>query len=328
MPGGKAIKPGDVVTSMSGQTVEILNTDAEGRLILCDALTYAERLKPAVVVDVATLTGACVIALGHHHSGLFCADDGVADKLLAASRAAIDPCWRMPLDEEYGEALKSNFADMGNVGGRPGGAITAAMFLQPLHRQVPVGPSRHRRHRLEVGPGQGRDRPAGRPADPLRARPRRARLPAPPAFRPVTEIRFHFNVPSRTEYACRLLRKASRQAAPVAVTGPEDRLGRARPRALGDRPGRVRRPCLGRAMPKRCPPSLRGGIVWLAPDPLAAPVHETLLNLGDAAPRGFESFERLIELVSTDEADRAAARERWKGYAGRGYAIDRHEVTA
>jgi leucyl aminopeptidase len=130
MPGGAAIKPGDVVTSMSGQTIEILNTDAEGRLILCDALTYAERFKPAVVVDIATLTGACVVALGHHHSGLFTADDALADQLLAASRAALDPCWRMPLDEEYDEALKSNFADMGNVGPRAGGAITAAMFLR------------------------------------------------------------------------------------------------------------------------------------------------------------------------------------------------------
>ncbi|MEO5883798.1 MAG: leucyl aminopeptidase [Caldimonas sp.] len=137
MPSGTAIKPGDVVTSMSGQTVEILNTDAEGRLILCDALTYAERLKPLVVVDVATLTGACVIALGHHNSGLFSADDGVADRLLAASRAALDACWRMPLDEEYGEALKSNFADMGNVGGRPGGAITAAMFLSRFTARYP-----------------------------------------------------------------------------------------------------------------------------------------------------------------------------------------------
>jgi len=130
MPSGRAVKPGDVVTSMSGQTIEILNTDAEGRLILCDALTYAERFKPSVVVDVATLTGACVIALGHHHSGLFTADDGVADQMLAAGREALDPCWRMPLDEEYDEALKSNFADMGNVGGRAGGAITAAMFLK------------------------------------------------------------------------------------------------------------------------------------------------------------------------------------------------------
>ena len=137
MPSGTAIKPGDVVTSMSGQTIEILNTDAEGRLILCDALTYAERFKPAVVVDVATLTGACVVALGHHHSGLFTADDKVAEQMLGASRAALDPCWRMPLDEEYDEALKSNFADMGNVGGRAGGAITAAMFLKRFTGKYP-----------------------------------------------------------------------------------------------------------------------------------------------------------------------------------------------
>ncbi len=130
MPSGRAVKPGDVVTSMSGQTVEILNTDAEGRLILCDALTYAERFKPAAVVDIATLTGACVIALGAHRSGLFSPDDKLADELKAAGRAGLDPCWRMPLDDEYDEALKSNFADMGNVGGRAGGAITAAMFLK------------------------------------------------------------------------------------------------------------------------------------------------------------------------------------------------------
>jgi len=137
MPSSRAVKPGDVVTSMSGQTIEVLNTDAEGRLILCDALTYAERFKPAVVVDVATLTGACVIALGHHHSGLFTSDDGVAAQLLAAGSAALDTCWRMPLDEEYGESLKSNFADMGNVGGRPGGAITAAMFLSRFTSKYP-----------------------------------------------------------------------------------------------------------------------------------------------------------------------------------------------
>ncbi len=129
MPSGTAVKPGDVVTSMSGQTIEILNTDAEGRLILCDALTYAERFNPAVVVDVATLTGACVIALGHQHSGLFSADDELATALLQAGQTASDTAWRMPLDEEYGESLKSNFADMGNVGGRAGGAITAALFL-------------------------------------------------------------------------------------------------------------------------------------------------------------------------------------------------------
>ena len=130
MPSGKAIKPGDVVKSMSGQTIEILNTDAEGRLILCDALTYAERFKPAAVIDIATLTGACVIALGHHHSGLFTPDDELAEDLLQAGKRAMDPAWRMPVDEEYAEALKSNFADMGNVGGRAGGAVTAAMFLK------------------------------------------------------------------------------------------------------------------------------------------------------------------------------------------------------
>jgi leucyl aminopeptidase len=130
MPGSRAVKPGDVVTSMSGQTIEILNTDAEGRLILCDALTYAERFEPRAVVDIATLTGACVIALGHHRTGLFSADDELAGELLSAGERAIDPAWRMPLDEEYDEALKSNFADVANVGGRAGGAITAAMFLK------------------------------------------------------------------------------------------------------------------------------------------------------------------------------------------------------
>jgi leucyl aminopeptidase len=137
MPSGTAVKPGDVVTTMSGQTVEILNTDAEGRLILCDALTYAERFKPRVVVDVATLTGACVIALGHHHSGLFTTDEALAAQMLRCGQAALDPCWRLPLDDEYDEGLKSNFADMGNVGPRAGGAITAAMFLKRYTAKYP-----------------------------------------------------------------------------------------------------------------------------------------------------------------------------------------------
>jgi leucyl aminopeptidase len=130
MPDGRAVKPGDVVTSMSGQTIEILNTDAEGRLILCDALTYAARLNPASVIDVATLTGACVVALGAVRTGLFSADDALAAKLSSAGEQAQDLCWRMPLDDEYAEGLKSNFADMGNVAGRSGGAISAAKFLQ------------------------------------------------------------------------------------------------------------------------------------------------------------------------------------------------------
>jgi leucyl aminopeptidase len=137
MPGGGAVKPGDVVTSMSGQTIEILNTDAEGRLILCDALTYAERFKPHSVVDIATLTGACVIALGAVRSGLFASDEALADALLAAGRSSQDLCWRMPLDDEYAEGLKSNFADVANVAGRAGGSITAAKFLQRFATKYP-----------------------------------------------------------------------------------------------------------------------------------------------------------------------------------------------
>ena len=137
MPSGKAVKPGDVVTSMSGQTIENLNTDAEGRLVLCDALTYAERFKPAAVIDIATLTGACVIALGAVRSGLFSANDDLANALLKAGESSGDPCWRMPLDDEYGEGLKSNFADMANVAGRAAGSVTAAKFLQKFTAKYP-----------------------------------------------------------------------------------------------------------------------------------------------------------------------------------------------
>jgi len=129
MPPGHATRPGDIVTSMSGQTIEILNTDAEGRLILCDALTYVERFKPAAVIDIATLTGACVIALGAVHSGLFSGDDALAEDLLSAGRQSQDTVWRMPLDQAYHDQLKSNFADMANIGGRPAGSVTAACFL-------------------------------------------------------------------------------------------------------------------------------------------------------------------------------------------------------
>lgn len=138
MPSGRATRPGDIVTSMSGQTIEILNTDAEGRLILCDALTYVERFKPACVVDIATLTGACVTALGHHNTGLFTrhdsAHDALANELLSAGNAANDTAWRMPIEEAYQEQLKSNFADIANIGGPPGGSITAACFLERFTR--------------------------------------------------------------------------------------------------------------------------------------------------------------------------------------------------
>jgi leucyl aminopeptidase len=129
MPGGHAIKPGDIVTSMSGQTVEILNTDAEGRVILGDALHYARRFKPSAVIDLATLTGACVVALGAHHSGVMGNDAALVRELLEAGVRADDRAWQLPLTDDYADQLKSNFADFANVCGRDGGAITAAAFL-------------------------------------------------------------------------------------------------------------------------------------------------------------------------------------------------------
>ncbi len=129
MPDGDAYRPGDVITSMSGKTIEVLNTDAEGRLVLCDALTYCQKFNPDVIIDVATLTGACVVALGHHATGLVSNDDTLADDLLAAGNAVVDRAWRLPLWEEYQSQLDTPFADMKNVGGMPAGVLTAACFL-------------------------------------------------------------------------------------------------------------------------------------------------------------------------------------------------------
>ena len=137
MPDAAASKPGDVVTAMNGTTIEILNTDAEGRLILCDALSHAEQFKPAAVVDVATLTGACIIALGHVASGLLTNTQELADEILAASRQSGDKAWQLPLFAEYREQLKSNFADLQNIGGRPAGTITAAAFLSHFTENYP-----------------------------------------------------------------------------------------------------------------------------------------------------------------------------------------------
>ena len=136
MPSGRASKPGDIVTTMSGQTVEILNTDAEGRLVLCDALTYVQRYKPAAIVDIATLTGACVIALGSHAHGLYANDQSLADALLRAGEATGDRAWQMPLWDDYQKQLDSNFADMANIGGREAGSVTAACFLARYTKDV------------------------------------------------------------------------------------------------------------------------------------------------------------------------------------------------
>jgi leucyl aminopeptidase len=138
MPSGRATKPGDIVTAMNGTTIEILNTDAEGRLVLADALTYAERFKPAAVVDIATLTGACIVALGHHNSGLFTRHDDVhnalADELMDAGVQTGDTAWRLPIGEQYNEQLKSNFADLANIGSPGGASCTAAAFLENFTR--------------------------------------------------------------------------------------------------------------------------------------------------------------------------------------------------
>ncbi len=136
LPGGAANKPGDILTSMSGRTIEVLNTDAEGRLILCDALTYSKRFKPDVVIDIATLTGACVIALGRHPSGLFSNHDGLARDLLAAGEGSGDRAWQLPLWDDYQSQLDSRFADMANIGGREGGSITAACFLSRFTKSM------------------------------------------------------------------------------------------------------------------------------------------------------------------------------------------------
>ncbi|WP_422465704.1 leucyl aminopeptidase [Endozoicomonas sp. ALC013] len=137
MPSGKATRPGDIVTSMSGKTIEILNTDAEGRLVLCDALTYAERYKPEAVIDIATLTGACIVALGHHTTGLLSNNEPLAEELISASKEAMDRAWQLPMGEEYTRQLDSNFADMANIGGPAAGTITAACFLAKFAAAYP-----------------------------------------------------------------------------------------------------------------------------------------------------------------------------------------------
>ncbi len=170
MPGGKAVKPGDVITGAGGKTVEVINTDAEGRLILGDGLWYAQQLGATHLVDVATLTGACVVALGRAASGLFGQPDAWVDLVRRTGHDAGDRLWPMPLYDEYADQLRSEIADLLNTGGRPAGACTAAMFLKEFAGEPPVGPSRHCRHRLGGGnqalADQGRDRRSGPDAGP------------------------------------------------------------------------------------------------------------------------------------------------------------------
>ena len=172
MPSGNAQRPGDVVKTLSGKTVEVINTDAEGRLVLADVMSYCqERFQPAAMVDLATLTGAIIIALGHEHAGLFSNDDELAARIMAAGKSTGEACWRMPLGEAYDKQIKSDIADMKNVGGRPGGSITAAQFLQRFVGGKDARREERRRRR------QGRRRGAAR----RRACPGRiSTSPAPP----------------------------------------------------------------------------------------------------------------------------------------------------
>ena len=172
MPDADAYRPSDVLTSMSGKTIEVGNTDAEGRLILCDALTYAQRFEPQALVDVATLTGACMVALGKFASGLMSKHDDLADELLDAGENVFDRAWRLPLWDEYQTLLESSFADVYNIGGRWAGAITAGCFLAPLRRRPALGAPGHRRQRVRRRQARHGHRPSGRPAEPVVAGPR------------------------------------------------------------------------------------------------------------------------------------------------------------
>lgn len=186
MLGGRAVKPGDVVTSMSGQTIEVLNTDAEGRLVLCDALTYAARFKPRAVVDIATLTGACVIALGAVRSALFSTDEPLALALSQAGESSLDLCWRMPLDDEYAEGLKTNFADVANIAGRLAGSVTAAKFLQRFAGSFPWAHLDIAGTAWKSGSAKGATgRPVGLLVDFLLSQAAAAPGAAPPKARPV-----------------------------------------------------------------------------------------------------------------------------------------------
>ena len=150
MPSGTAQRPGDVVKSYSGQTIEVINTDAEGRLVLADVLWYCQqKFDPRFMVDLATLTGAMIVALGHEYAGMFSNDDALAQKLSAAGQATGEKVWRFPLDEAYDKLIRSDIADMKNIGGRPAGSISAAQFIQRFVNKQAMGASRHRRHGVE-----------------------------------------------------------------------------------------------------------------------------------------------------------------------------------
>ncbi len=310
MPGGNAIKPGDVVTTMSGQTVEILNTDAEGRLILCDALTYAEKFKPAAVVDVATLTGAMVIALGHVATGLFANNDPLARELLHAGDAGWDRAWHMPLWDDYQDQLKSNFADFPNIGSRAGGSITAACFLSRFAKAYPWAHLDIAGTAWKSGAEKGA---TGRPVPLLVAFPR--------AARGVTRIDFYRYAQDKLRLACRLATKAFDKPSRVVVYAQDTKVLADFDRALWTfQATRFVPHCFVDS------PLAPETPVILAASGDALPHHDVLLNLGDEWPPFFASFERLLEIVGADEDDKVRARSRYAFYKERGYDIQVNDV--
>ncbi len=319
MPSGQATKPGDIVKSMSGQTIEVLNTDAEGRLILCDAITYARRFKPEVVIDIATLTGACVVALGNHFSGLFSNDDELAAALEDAGRRADDRAWHMPISEEYAEQLKSNFADFANVAGREGGAITAACFLAKFTdglkwAHLDVAGTAYRWRRAE-----GQHRPAGSAARRLLVE----------QVEPGAAMRVEFYVLSedapdaRLRWACRLAEQAAEQGARVYVqtAGPADA------QRLDDLLWTYNdRSFLPHEIFSGAP-AAHARVMVLLGDAAAPPSHRQLVvNLTDAIPAELEQYERVAEIVDVDPERKRTARERYKQYRERGCTLESHNV--
>ena len=313
MPSSTATKPGDVVTSMAGITIEILNTDAEGRLVLCDALTYAARFKPASVIDVATLTGACVVALGSHASGLYANDDGLAEDLLAAGVEAHDRAWRMPLWDDYQKQLDSNFADVANIGGPGAGSVTAACFLARFTKD-------YRWAHLDIAgaawnsSSQGRYRTPRGSADPVSLR----------SGRRLTRVGFYIldntDPESRQRLALRLTEKAHSRGHRVFIncenepqaSDLDERLWTFQPASflphalIGDNPRE--QICIG----------------WgQEPDG-----HDDLLiNLQTRVPPFFARFRRIAELVNREPARLEALRASWRHYRERGCELEEHRLS-
>ena len=301
MPDGKATRPGDVVTSMSGQTIEVINTDAEGRLVLCDALHYAqERFEPEVIVDLATLTGAMLIALGHEQAGVFSNDDDLAARLIAAGAASGDKLWRLPLGAAYDKLIDSPIADMKNVGGRAAGSITAAQFLQRFIKdRRQVGAPGRRRH----GVGRERGRHLGQGGHRLR------RAPARPLrggrVRGLMRVDFYQLERDRADTVVPMLAaKALGAGARLSVVCGDERA----------------RSELSEALWRHAPDSFLahgevGGSVdarqpiLLGKEPTRAN-GATLLLVADGRWREVESFDRLLFLFRPDEV--GVARQRWK----------------